>query len=289
MSSWSSIERLAGRQHGVVARWQVIALGIPARTFSGFVDRHGWVSLSNGVWAAPWSRPSSARRCTVARISGPRGRVLTGGAVLTLGGVRRLEPSRIDLLVAPRLSVARRPSVYVYRGGWVAGDRLMRLHGIPAAPWFRAVTDAASRSSVDRLTRDLAALDRTRRGTPAEVAAYLARWHLRAAGFSIHPRPLMVTVRERRLGEIDIAMCAIRYGMEVDGPSHRLDGAAQADEVRDRRLRRVDWRIDRFTDEQVRTDPGAVVQADRRVLLLGGCAPRWFPRVVSSSAAAGWW
>jgi hypothetical protein len=220
--------------------------------------------------------------------------VLTGGAVLTLGGVRRLEPSRIDLLVAPRLSVARRPGVYVYRGGWVAGDRLMRLHGIPAAPWFRAVTDAASRSSVDRLTRDLAALDRMRRGTPAEAAAYLARRgrftgrpkvvaalraldielvhsadeararrHLRAAGFSIHPRPLMVTVRERRLGEIDIAMCAIRYGMEVDGPSHRLDGAAQADEVRDRRLRRVDWRIDRFTDEQVRTDPGAVVQAVR--------------------------
>jgi very-short-patch-repair endonuclease len=228
----------------------------------------------------------------VARIAGPRGRLLTGGALLSLGGIRKLQPSGIELLVRPQLSVAPRPGVYVHRGAWVAGDRVIRVQGIPSAPWLRAVTDAARRASVDRLMRDIAALDRLRKTTPAQAAAYLsrrgrfpgrpkmvealallgvelvhsrdeaaARAHLRAAELVVHPRPLLIMSGQRRIGEVDIPVCAVRYGAEVDGPHHDEDEVAQADRRRDRRLETIGWDIERFRHDDVRSDPAAFVRA----------------------------
>jgi hypothetical protein len=293
--AWSSLERLLARQHGVVALWQVAALGIPRPTFIDYVHRHGWSKLCQGIWAAPWSERTFAQRCVVECIRGQRARLITGGAVMTLLGARRLETSTIDLWVRPGLSVARRPGVVVYRSPWVSGDRVTRVDGVLCTPPLRALRDAAWTSSVARLERDLRALDRLRLATPEQAQADLRRRGrfpgkpklvqalrsvgaelvhsdaeadgrrlIRALPLALHPRPLLVRHGSLRLGEIDLPMCDIRYGVEIDGPAHREDGEPERDQQRDALLmRRTHWLIDRFPHDLLTTDPAAFVEGVR--------------------------
>jgi hypothetical protein len=294
MRNAQSLERLVARQLGVVAVWQITALGLASSTFIAYAHRHGWNRLDRGVWAAPWSVESFARRCVIARISGPRARLITGGSQLVLLGVRRAEPSAVDVWVGPKTSLARRPGLIVHRGAWLSGDRAHRVQGIPCTPVLRSLRDAAPRSSVDRLVRDIAQIDRLRLSTPEQVAADLdrsgpfrgkpklaaaaalaceglvhsrdeeaARQLLMAEDFVLHPRPLAIHRRTRLIAEIDIAVCAVRYGIEVDGPTHLADGAADWDIARDQRLRRLGWEIDRFPIELIRDDPEGFLAAVR--------------------------
>jgi len=160
---------------------------------------------------------------------------------------------------------------------------------------LRAVTDHARDSGRDAVVRTLVELDRLREASPAAVLGYLerrgrflgvgtvryaarrlldrglshsggeayARRLLREAGVDVHPRPFTVVAGGVIFGEIDLACLAVRYGAEVDGPVHDLPEVAAADKVRDRRLRRIDWTIDRFRDEEVRRDPAGFVRAVR--------------------------
>jgi hypothetical protein len=305
---WASLERLLARQHGVVAMWQVIALGIPHTTFIRHARTRGWTLLGRAIWAAPWSVESFTRRCVVERIRGRRARLVTGGAEFVLLEVRRLAPSAVDLWVRPGVAVRRRPGVVIHRSPWVAGDRLHRIDHVPCTPPLRALRDAAARSTVDRLERDLRALDRLRHATPEQVAADLdrrgrfpgrakvvealgrvsdqlvhsddegvARRLLTCAPVAPHRRPLLITRRAQCLGEIDIPFCAARYGVEIDGPAHREDGEAERDRVRDRRLEGLYWVIERFTDEQLRDDPDGFVRAvlDGHAAAAARCAEPW--------------
>ncbi len=291
-AAWQAVERVAARQHGVLATWQATDLGLCKDTLLRQLRAHGWEQLSRGIWAAPWSEESFERRCAVERARGGRARLITSGAALTLLGVRRSKATSIDLWVGPRVSPPARPGVRYHRGVWVTGERVTRVQGIPCVPPLRALRDASKTSSVDRLMRDIAGLDRLRRATPAEVLADLervgrfpgkarllvatlasleglvhsrdeeaARGLLVVAPYRLHPRPLLVEARGRRVGEIDLAVCAIRYGAEIDGPHHLEDGAAERDAWRDRALGRLAWRIDRFPADMVREDPRGFVEA----------------------------
>lgn len=91
----------------------------------------------------------------------------------------------------------------------------------------------------------------------------LARQLLAAEPFTLHPRPLLLEHGRRRIGEIDLAVCALRYGAEVDGPHHLEDGVAEQDRARDRSLGRLGWTIDRFPADLVRDHPTAFVEAVR--------------------------
>jgi hypothetical protein len=288
---YAALERLAARQHGIVVMWQLVALGIAVRSFRTMADAHGWVRLGEGVWAAPWSTPSLARSCAIELNRGPRARVLTGEAELTLLGVRR-SAAPVTIWLRPGLAATRRPGVRHSRSRWVPGDQLIRVAGMPAMPPLRALRDAVHRSSVPRIVSDLQHLDRLRLATPAQAAAELDRWgrfpgrpkyaeavdtvlsgvvHSEAeakgrrllAGRqpSPHPRPLLVTKDAWRIGEIDVAYCRYRYGVEIDGPWHRQDGQAEKDARRDANLlRETQWVIDRFTDDFVSSDPEGFVE-----------------------------
>jgi hypothetical protein len=79
-----TLQRLLGRQHGVVAVWQGVALGIDRATLVRFFVRHGFEALGGGIYVAPWSTESFARRCAIERARGSRARIVTAGAALTL-------------------------------------------------------------------------------------------------------------------------------------------------------------------------------------------------------------
>jgi hypothetical protein len=287
----SGLERLAARQHGIVVLWQLAALGLRVRTFRAVARRHGWVRLDEDVWAAPWSQPSFARACAIEINRGPRARLLTGEAELQLLGVRR-GPAPVTVWLRPGLAAQRRPGVRYKRTSWVPGDRIIRVERMPAMPPLRALRDAVPHAGVDRIVKDLQQLDRLRLATPEQAAAALERWG-RFAGrprFAAavervldglthsqseararrllagvrpppHPRPLLVTKRSWKLGEVDIAFCGVRYGVEVDGPPHLRDGAADQDAVRDAALlREADWEIDRFPGGLLDDDPDGFVE-----------------------------
>jgi hypothetical protein len=295
MAPLQLLERILARQLGVIAVWQVASFGMHRSTFVRHARARGYEHLGTGIWAAPWSTPSFERSCVIERVRGPRARLITAGAVFMLLGVRRLAPTRVGLWVGPRLRVRPRPEVDVYRGRWLAGDRVLRVQGIPCTPPLRALRDAAKRDPISRLTKDIAGLDRLRLATPEEAKTYLdrcdpfpgkpklveavdssierlvhssdeaaARQLLADEPFVLHPRPLMIEHMGHRVGEIDIAVCRVRYGAEVDGPTHLLDGAAERDEQRDDRLRQLDWHIDRFPHTFIESDPEGFVRAVRK-------------------------
>lgn len=291
---WQTLDRRLGRQHGVVAVWQAVADGIPRSTFYDYVRRHGWTHLGDGLWATPQREVSFLRRIAEKQHLGPGARILTGPALLTVAGVRPQQPCSVDLLVGPRLAVAPRPGVRYHRGAWVSGDKVERREGIPSTPVLRAWTDATRLSSVDRLEKDLRAMDRLRIATPEQAAAYLelrcrfvgrprarqavarvdrqlvhsddearARLLLDAVEGHPHPRPCKISTEWRTIGEIDIAYCPIRYGIEVDGPHHEDEVVAARDRYRDGRLERLDWIIDRFSTAYIAAEPAEFIEAVR--------------------------
>jgi hypothetical protein len=180
----------------------------------------------------------------------------------------------------------------LHRGAWRTGDRIVRVQRIPCMPPLRVLRDAASTTSQERLVKDIAGLDRLRLATPQQVVADLDRWSrfpgkpllraaaehcvgglvhseaediarsgLAAVGVHVHPRPLAIYRRGHLLGEVDLPVCSIRYGVEVDGPAHLEDGEPERDQRRDRRLGTLEWVIDRFSTDQVEDDLGGFVEA----------------------------
>lgn len=123
------------------------------------------------------------------------------------------------------------------------------------------MSSAATAPGVVNLRAAVATL---RLDLPHSGAERFGRKLLRAADLAPHPRPYPVRERGATVAEIDLAYPPILYGVEVDGPHHRLADVAQADRVRDRKLRRLGWTIDRFTVEEIEADPEGFVNEVRR-------------------------
>jgi hypothetical protein len=293
MPDWDDLDRRAAARHGLLVVRDLIAEGYPRRTLYRELRRRGWVPVAPGVWARePASTP--LQRVRELQVGVDRPWPLTGGARLAVAGVRRAAPELPTLVVGRRRGGRPPAGVRLVRTGWVAGDEVQVVDGLVCAPLLRAWSDAAVEDTIDRLVRDLQVLDRLRHATPERAAEYLcrrgtfhgsrrawaaiecvqaelvhsdaealARGAVRSAGFrSAHPRPLLVCDRfGRRVGEIDVAFCLLRYGVEVDGPHHLDPVVAARDAARDRALQRLGWHIDRFPDIEVRADPAGFIQA----------------------------
>ncbi len=90
-------------------------------------------------------------------------------------------------------------------------------------------------------------------------ARALAREAVAPLGLDISSRPYAVRIDGCLIGEADIAVPAIRFDIEIDGPHHRLVAQRTKDQERDRLLRRAGWEVERFTIELVRDRPKVFV------------------------------
>ena len=86
-------------------------------------------------------------------------------------------------------------------------------------------------------------------------ARKIASQILRRYGLELHPEPFLVTAGEEKLGEADLPILAIRLDIEVDGPHHLLPEQQREDRLRDRRMRRADWEVERFSTELIDLSP----------------------------------
>lgn len=82
------------------------------------------------------------------------------------------------------------------------------------------------------------------------VAKVLAKYRL-----VLHLRPFAVNLGSRSVGEADLAIVSLCLDIEIDGPHHLMPAQAAKDQLRDRRMRRAGWEVERFSTELVDLSP----------------------------------
>lgn len=292
-----AIARLAESQHGVVARWQLISLGLgeDAVEYRLAIGRL-WVVLP-GVYAVGHRRLLPLGRPMAAVLSSGKEAVLSHRSAAALWGIREFGAGAIHV-TGPRKSTS---SKLIRRHHVVLPEDEVTVHErIPVTTVPRTVLDLASTSTVDdvevairqveflRLYDKLSLphlLDRYpgRRGA-ARVRLALARIEALPNGrvrsplekkflpfLRSHrlPRPRLndwIVLGEKRF-QVDCHWVGTGQIVELDSwQAHGTRTAHRNDRARDRALRVAGYQVTRITWSQLDDEPEAIA-ADLRQLL----------------------
>ena len=289
------IAGLAGRQHGVVARWQLDGLGIGRGAVERRIARGTLHRVHPGVYAVGHKSLTREGRLLAAVIAyGPEAALSHRSA----GQLWRVLPQAGILPEVTRPASARdRPGIRVHRST-IAADERDEIDGIPVTSIHRTLLDLAAtlnrrqleralnEAEVRRLTDRLSIpqlLERhpRRRGATALRELLAAKRHvdftrndfeelfLALVQSSGLPRPRMnasLWIRGRFF-EPDCLWREQRLMVELDGREvHATDEAFEDDRERDRILLAEGWRTARVTWRQLRDQPNEVVADLRQAL-----------------------
>lgn len=254
-----AIGELADRQHGVVARRQLLACGIGRRAIARRLESTRLRPLHLGVYAVGHTRLTKHGRYMAAVLACGAGAVLSHRSAADLRGIRRTSQSRIAVTV-PRAQRARR-GIRLHRAK-LAPDELELLDGIPATTTARTLLDLAA-------VLDRPALERAVAEAEARRLADLAGVHELLVGAGI-VRPQLnapIALADGEWVEADCVWRAERLVVELDGFEHHgTRRAFERDRARDRALQADGWRTARVTWRQLERDPGRVARDLRRLL-----------------------
>lgn len=291
----AAIAELAERQHGRVARWQLLALGmgpdaINRRIRQGRLRR----TPARGVYAVGHRIRSRKATWMEAVLEAGPGAALSHRSAAAHWGF--LRSSRVEITVP----TGRRPrrGVVPHRAA-LPPDEVCVLDGIPVTTVARTLLDLAAELSRHDLERAIheaeylrlyderaltALLERypRRAGVPKLRAILAARTpdrhvsrreleHRFLALVAEHglPRPEVNVHLEvdGALVEVDCLWRKERLVVELDGwAAHGTRRAYERDRERDRRLVRAGWRVVRVTPTQLEEQPTALMD-DCRALL----------------------
>jgi hypothetical protein len=288
------IGELAGRQYGVVARRQLIALGLKSTAIARRVAAGRLHRIHAGVYAVghPVLGPNG-RRMAAVLACGP-------GAALShasAGALWELRPSAAVLtdVSVPRPGGQRRPRLRIHRAPDLRPDEITTKDAIPVTSPARTLLDLAAilqrraleqaldRAEVQRLTDypALAALARAHPGhhgagklTAAlnthHAATTLTKGKLEERFLTLcrdHglPTPLVNTWPAGK--EVDFLFAAQRLIVETDSwRYHKTRRAFENDRRRDAHHTRAGYRTLRFTHRQLTNEPHTVAAAVRAAL-----------------------
>jgi very-short-patch-repair endonuclease len=294
------LQALAEDQHGVVARRQLVDLGISEERLRSWV-RHGrLVARHRGVYTIGHRLLTRRGRWMAAVLAGGSGALLSHRSAAALWGLRPAGGQTIEITVSP--DGARRDSKAVrsYRSG-VAGRFAAVVDSIPVTSVAWTLLDLAAvlrphqlRRAVEESERqelfDLGAVraalaaDPGRPGSPALLALLAdmedhgvtrTRSDVEASLLQLcvdHGLPRPQVNRYDNAREVDFRWPAHRLIVEVDGwRFHRTRRAFVTDRARDRAALKTGWRVARFPAIEVMGSPGAVAD-ELAQLLLGSTA-----------------
>lgn len=289
MSKWIRAAELAAKQHGVVARRQLTALGIGDTTLSRFAKDRGWTRVHPGVYRLPGHVASFAQTVIAAQLALPIPAVASSTTAARLYGLNsphgKAEPIHLlvdehDRLVAPR-------GVRLTRTRTLRPGDVTELEGVRLATSARMVIDYASTALspdvramiIDACQRRLLQLptlaarvedigpvrgrgmvrqlvwelDEVRRDSVLEG---MARQLIEAAGLPPpEPRPVAVNVG-RRVVHVDIGWEDRQVGVEVDGFAfHASRAQLERDHRRSNALALAGWTILRVGWGRIERDP----------------------------------
>lgn len=288
------IAELAAAQHGVVARWQLLALGFSADAIARRLRAGRLHQVHRGVYAVGHKRLTQRGRWMAAALAGGDGAVLShasAAALWLLPFPRRL----VNVTTARQ----RRPTDRIrFHHSSVPDDERAVVDGIPATSVARTLLDLAATEPRWRLEKAVneaeyrrlcdatgvrTLLDRypRRAGTPALRALLAARnlgitrseledRFLSFLDAAVLPRPQFNTPIELEPGRWIQADCVWREARliaELDGrAAHATVDRFHGDRERDRLLTVAGWRVIRVTWKQLQED-GTRLESDLRKLL----------------------
>lgn len=135
--------KLAGRQHGMVARRQLLALGFNSREIEHRVGRGRLHLAMRGVYAVGWPLLTRERRWMAAVLACGDGAVLShrsAAAVWRIGAEKR---GLTDISV-PRRCELKRPGLHVRGRPSLSSADLTTSHGLPVTSVTRTLVDLAT-------------------------------------------------------------------------------------------------------------------------------------------------
>lgn len=139
------IAGLAARQHGVIARWQLAAEGLPPWVIAHRARERWLQQMHRGVYAVGPVTSLRAEGHWMAAVMacGPAA-VLSHAAAAALWDLRRSEAGVIDVTV-PRAGRKQRRGIRVHRSTTLTADQCTVHRGIPLTTVARTLIDLADR------------------------------------------------------------------------------------------------------------------------------------------------
>jgi predicted transcriptional regulator of viral defense system len=294
----AAIAALAGSQHGVVSREQLLGLGLGRGAVAVRLQRSGLHALHRGVYAVGHRALGREARWLAAVLASGSGAALSHRSAAALWGIRASSGTRVEVAVPH--GGRSKAGIHVHRIVLAADERTVE-RAIPVTTPARTLLDLAAVLPPHQIERAIEQAEVLRLSDAIALEALVAR-HPRRAGtralrrilgdarigetvtrselerrFLVFlddhglPRPLVNAPLELPVGwiEADCLWRAERLVVELDGyASHGTRTSFERDRARDRALQVAGWRVLRITWRHLRTQPDTVA-ADLRRLLAG--------------------
>jgi hypothetical protein len=143
---------LAGRQHGVVARRQLLELGFNAREIEHRVARRRLHPLMRGVYAVGWPKLTPKRCWMAAVLACGEGAVLSHRSAAALWGIGTEKRGAIDVSVTRRAEL-RRLGLRVRGRPSLTTERITTNDGIPITTPVQTLIDLSTELAPTRVER----------------------------------------------------------------------------------------------------------------------------------------
>ncbi len=271
-------------QHGVVAHWQLIALGYGVGAIRSRLDHARLHRIYKGVYAVGRSRLNARGRWTAAVLAYGPAAIVSHRTAAALLDLRPAGPwIDVTLLGPGRRS---RPLIVAHRTVRLEPEERVTIDNIPSTSVSRTILDLASILDRSQLLRALEQADRSGVFNPVALQRTLTR----AAGrrhqdletmlAAYHEAPPVRSELERRFLElidgaglpqprvnqrvsgleVDFLWPQARLVVELDGRGyHSSPRAFEQDRVRDARLMAAGYRVVRITYRRLGEDPAGVI------------------------------
>lgn len=285
----AAIAKLAERQHGVVARRQLVELGLGERGVDHRIASGRLHHVVPGVYAVGHGRVALMGRWMAATLAGATGAVLSHRSAAALWGIRDTSSGPVHITIPHKSSSSRLVHRHCSR---LLADETTVEEGIPVTTVPKTILDLAATASIDvvekmireaeyrRLYDSLSLLDLTnrypaRRGSH-RVRTALARIETTPSGRSRSPLedrflpflrrhrlPLprlndWIVVGGRRF-QVDCHWPGTGQTVELDSwQAHGTRAAFREDRTRDRLLRVAGYEVTRISWAQLDDEPDAV-------------------------------
>jgi very-short-patch-repair endonuclease len=289
----TAIASLAARQHGVVARWQLLEIGLTSRAIAYRISIGRLHAVHRAVYAAGHRRLTLRSRWMAAVLACGRAAVLSHRSAARLWGLLDAASARIDV-TTPNRSGTSAPRIRRHRVRHLPPEDATSLDEIPVTTVARTLFDLAE---VTERTALEGAFEAAERKELLDMRAVLfvcgrnpgrrAHKQLRSLLPSLSPAEPTRSELERlfrrlcRITDLPAPQVNVLVkGYEVDAlwPEHRLvvemDGwefhktraAFERDRARDAALLVAGYRVVRVTYKRLRDDPAGIAETVRRLL-----------------------
>lgn len=292
------IAGIANRQHGLVTLSQLEALGMDRRTVAARVRAGRLHRIHRGVFAVGYPRLNEDAVFLAAVLACGPGAVLSRESAANLWGFWKESDEQIHV-IAPNRRGRSPHGIVAHRDGWLPpGDRTI-YRGVPCTTVARTLLDQAAvlppwelrkalgEAEVMRLVDHKQLRSQVRRGKGRRGVA-----RLRLLLDEIHPQNkrsrselermflhlcLQVGLPQPEVNPLlrvagkryrpDFLWRPQRLILEADSRRfHDTDTAFVADRRREQQLQLANWRVSRFTWEQVEFEPRVLADTVRRLL-----------------------